>query len=226
MSGELNLRTEQIDGTINFTPPSLKSHHLRFSTTRTDTDATRHSYIYQPGYSTDLIASAAFRAKGSVHSGTGFYYAGAVESDGTWTSFSPRVYLKDTYGGLYYGGTSANNRRYYLNGSGAYIYGSGSSYSAKFNSAGGELNYNGTAVAYWGNGYFALPKGLQAPSSSNSGLMSYGSSGQVLKTNGSTVYWGSVSTSGNYVKTPSADANAGIEIYRSGNSYYIKGGAS
>ena len=200
MTGELNLRTEKTDGTINFSSPPLKSHHLRFSTTRTDTDATRHSYIYQPGYSTDLIVSNVFRAKGSIHSGTGYYFAGKAESDGTWTSYRPRVYFEETFGGFYYNGTSTSNRRYYFNSSGAFIYGSGSSYSAKFNSAGGELNYNGTAVAYWGSGYFAIPKGLQAPISSNSGTIGYGTSGQVLKTNGSTVYWGSAGTSGTFVK--------------------------
>ena len=227
MSGELNLRTEQIDGTINFSTPPLNSHHLRFSTTRTDTDSTRHAYIYQAGYSTDLIASAALRAKGSVHSGTGYYYAGTVDGDGTWTSYSPRVYFQDTYGGFYYGGTSASNRRFYLNSSGAFIYGTGSSYSAKFNSVGGELTNNGTAVAYWGRGFFALPKGLQAPSSSNSSLMSYGNSGQVLKTNGSTVYWGSVSTSSgptDYVKDKNNKAGSQITIEYSGGNYFITGG--
>ena len=59
------------------------------------------------------------------------------------------------------------------------------------------------------------------------GYNGQGTSGQVLKLDSSLrPYWGTVSTSGNYVKTPSADANAGIEIYRSGSSYYIKGGAS
>ena len=147
-----------------------------------------------------LSCSNVFRAKGSIHSGTGYYFAGKAESDGTWTSYRPRVYFEETFGGFYYNGTSTSNRRYYFNSSGAFIYGSGSSYSAKFNSAGGELNYNGTAVAYWGSGYFALPKGLQAPISSNSGTIGYGTSGQVLKTNGSTVYWGSAGTSGTFVK--------------------------
>ena len=225
MTGELNLRTEKTDGTINFSSPPLKSHHLRFSTTRTDTDATRHSYIYQPGYSTDLIASNVFRAKGSIHSGTGYYFAGKAESDGTWTSYRPRVYFEETFGGFYYNGTSTSNRRYYFNSSGAFIYGSGSSYSAKFNSAGGELNYNGTAVAYWGSGYFAIPKGLQAPISSNSGTIGYGTSGQVLKTNGSTVYWGSAgSSTTNYVKTNTTGFSNNLTITKSGNTYYITGG--
>ena len=117
------------------------------------------------------------------------------------------------------------------------IYSSNALRSGAAISANGNLQYNGiTRVGMDGNGGY-LGKGtsesdrpLEWNESGIFKLWGYngqGTSGQVLKLDSSLrPYWGTVSTSGNYVKTPSADANAGIEIYRSGSSYYIKGGAS
>ena len=229
MSGELNLSTEQADAALDFSNPPQKSRHLRFTTKRTDTNATRHAYIFQPGYSTDLIASGVFRAKGSIHT-TGYYYAG--EMDGTaWKTYNPRIYFQENSGGIYYGGTSTSNRRYWVNSAGCYIYGTGSSYSAVFNAGGGELNYTGTAIVSWGytdNRYhMTLLKGLRAPTSNGGSTYGFGSSGQVLKTNGTTVYWGTVSTGTtitDYVKDKNNKAGSQITIEYSGGNYFISGG--
>ena len=117
------------------------------------------------------------------------------------------------------------------------IYSSNALRSGAAISANGNLQYNGiTRVGMDGNGGY-LSKGTSESDRplewNDSGIFKLwgyngqGTSGQVLKLDSSLrPYWGTVSTSGNYVKTPSADANAGIEIYRSGNSYYIQGGAS
>ena len=98
MSGELNLRANQPGAGVDYNPPLSQKRHIRFSTERTDNSTVRDTYLYQPGYSTDLMCSGAFIAKGSVGSTGTFYAHNSSGSD--LNVYDPRVSLGSTQGQL------------------------------------------------------------------------------------------------------------------------------
>ena len=231
MTGELNLRTSQPDGQYDYTTPSIKEKHLRFSTTRTDTDAVRHAYLFQPGYSANLATSGNFISGGTVSS-TGYFYGYSASGPGNFVTFSPRIYLTNTYGGLYWDGGSLDNRRVYLTGSNGYLYYDGK-YSAKWNKDGFYAYYqdserfkttsNGT---YFTKPIYVYNTTIKAQSSAgNSSSGTYGNAGQVLTSQGSNPpRWMDPSGGGAYVVDGNNTSNSPIKITKTSGVYYITGG--
>ena len=191
MTGELNIRTEQPNGDANYTKPGLKDKHLRLSTTRTDTNSTRHAYLFQPGYSENLMSS------GHIISGNYFYSKGgflgySTSGGDNFKTFSPRLHLTDTYGGLYYNNANLDGRRVYLTHSNGYLYYDGK-YAAKWNQDGFYAYYQDSErfkTTQFGT-YFTQPiyvyhttiKAQNSAGDSSSGT--YGVAGQVLTSQGS-----------------------------------------
>ena len=192
MTGELNIRTEQADGNANYTVPSIKDKHLRLSTTRTDTDSTRHAYLFQPGYSEDLMTSRHFMSGSNIYAkGT---YLGYSSTGGTnFSTFPPRMNFQNSGGGFYWNGTATSNRRVYLNSAGGYLYYNGK-VSAKWDENGfygyyqDSLRFNttssGTAFEHpiFVHGNNCRIKAQNSAGTSSGGT--YGNAGQVLTSQG------------------------------------------
>jgi hypothetical protein len=181
--------------------------HLKFTTGNGSGDE-RSASIYQPGYLAALSTDCNLNVNGYVASSNGTFF-GYSTNDTTITYWKPRVsFSADDTGGFYYGdSSSSNNRRVYIMSSYNYLNHSGHT-SAMWSSSGINLYYRGSnrvQVTSTGTHFYnpvfldhnstrlSLKKDLTA--SNNNGDSSYGTSGQVLTSNGSNKppYWAAAS---------------------------------
>ena len=191
MTGELNISTEQDNGDANYTRPTIKEKHLRFSTVRTDTGDVKNAYLFQPGYKDYLMTNSAFISGSNIYCGGSFL--GYSSTGGTnFSTHKPRLSFQKTAGGFYYDGYNEGNRRLYMDGSDNYLY-HGGNIAAKWNQDGFYAYYQDSErfkTTQFGT-YFTQPvyvyhttiKAQNSAGDSSSGT--YGVAGQVLTSQGS-----------------------------------------
>ena len=242
MSGDLKLDSES-DASTDYDPNQVTAK-LTFRNTKTD-GTKSYINLWKNGHGGYLNCDKSYRTDG------GFYAAfdqpfgarGVTHGVGG-TIAKPNIRFKETSGGLYYGSETSDTdqyKRFWVNDNGTFAFAGTSSNSGymfylKKSTETGYLTHDGSysnPCAYWGvysgKKYFAIYNGLRLRTTAGGSNQGTGSSGQVPTADGNGgIYWKtpSTSTTTNYVKTESADYNASIKIYRSGNSYYITGGAA
>ncbi len=205
MSGKLEfINKDETGGKYNLVD---STSHLKFTTGNGSGDE-RSASIYQPGYLAALNTDCNLNVNGYVASSNGTFF-GYSTNDTTITYWKPRVsFSANDTGGFYYGdSSSSNNRRVYIDSSYNYLNHGGHT-CARWNSSGINLYYRGSnriQVTSTGTQFYnpvfldhnstrlSLKKDLTA--SNNNGDSSYGTSGQVLTSNGSNKppYWAAAS---------------------------------
>jgi hypothetical protein len=239
MTGELEIRHDQADGSINYDTPNLKAKHFRLSTRRADTSAVRHVQLYQPGYSTTLVCSGTFKAKGAIASDGTFYAGNPSGSDSN--GYPPRMNLNATAGKLSWL-TSGDRVEWDANG-GTLKFDSnsritwGSSGVSIRHSSREYIKTSSSSCTYFNTHYFrghtyigyGADARLYAHSSRGSNNSTTGTAGQVLTSGGSSYapYWSTPSTGSsttNYVKTNTTGFTNNLTITKTSNTYYITGG--
>ena len=238
MSGDLTLDSESENSTDY--DPNQVTAKLTFRNTKTDGTKT-YVNLWKNGHGGYLNCDKAVRSDGGFYTAFGKPFGGRQATHGSNGVISQtNIRFASASGGIYHGSeTSDTNqyRRFYVNDNGTFAFsGADSSYMFYLKKDGltGYLTYDGSyqsPCAYWGSysgkKYFGIHNGLRIRTTAGGSNSGTGSSGQVPTADGNGgIYWKTPSVSGNYVQTTSTDANANIKIYRSGNSYYIEGGAA